>query len=232
MNSAPEPKDGNKHSTRSPSPSPDASTRQHEPQPHTKNLTSPTYRAVDGYGRTSFPFAVTVESSDPINIGLDFDQGEFDEVEAACFLDHYATLLASIVASPDAPVSTLTMLTDGERQDLTDYNDTTRSVPFASVIDAFRAQVESTSAEPAVVCGAEVLSYAELDVMSERLATRIIRVGRFNAKRVALYLPRSPDMVAAMLGVLKAGAAYVPVDRHLPASGSPTYSRTAAPISS
>ena len=41
MNSAPEPKDGNKHSTRSPSPSPDASTRQHEPQPHTKNLTSP-----------------------------------------------------------------------------------------------------------------------------------------------------------------------------------------------
>ena len=175
-----------------------------------------TYRTVDGYGRTSFPFAVTVESSDPINIGLDFDQGEFDEVEAACFLDHYATLLASIVASPDAPVSTLTMLTDGERQDLADYNDTTRPVPFASVIDAFRAQVESTSAEPAVVCGAEVLSYAELDAMSERLATRIIRVGRFNAKRVALYLPRSPDMVAAMLGVLKAGAAYVPVDRHLP----------------
>ena len=69
MNSAPEPKDRNKHSTRSPSPPPHASTRQHKPQPHTKNLTSPPhipisarfFRTVSDYLRVEHPAEATTD---------------------------------------------------------------------------------------------------------------------------------------------------------------------------
>ncbi len=175
-----------------------------------------TYRTVDGYGRTSFPFAVTVESAEPINIGLDFDAGDFDAQRAEQFLVHYTNLLGAIAADPDAALGRLTMLTDSELIELELYNASKRSIPHPSVIDAFRTQATITPDDPALVCGEEVVTYEELDRRSNHLAERIIQQGGFQAQRVAVYLPRSLDLVVAYLAVLKTGAAYVPVDRHLP----------------
>lgn len=175
-----------------------------------------TYSTVDGYGRTSFPFSITVESADPINIGLDFDKGDFDESRAERFLQHYAAVLASMVAEPQAAVGTLEMLTDGEREAIAAYNETALPIPYPSVVDAFRAQAARTPDDPAIVYGDMAMTYADLDRRSERLAEQIIQVGGITAQRVAVYLPRSPDMVVAFLGVLKAGAAYIALDRHLP----------------
>ncbi len=174
------------------------------------------YRTVDGYGRTSFPFAITVESAEPINIGLDFDDGDFDTQRAEEFLVHYANLLGAIAADPDAPIGRLRMLTDSELNELALYNDTQRPTPHPSVVDAFRAQVAATPDAPALVFGDESVTYEELDRGSDRLAEQIIQRGGFMAQRVAVYLPRSLELVAAYLAVLKAGAAYVPLDRHLP----------------
>ncbi len=94
---------------------------------------TPTYRTVEGHGRTSFPFSITVESSDPITIGLDFDGGDVDTAHAVQFLRHFATLLDSIVSEPDVAVGALEMFSPPELAARAAYNETKRPVPFSSV---------------------------------------------------------------------------------------------------
>ncbi len=175
------------------------------------------YRTVEGYGRTSFPFSLTVESADPIIVGLDFDAGDYPTEQAERFLDDHSATLAALVASPQAAVGEIDLLSPDHAAAIARYNQTAQPVPVSSVVDAFKAQVAAGAERPAVTMGDAGMSYAELDAASDRIAEEIIQLGGFAARRVALFLPRSADMVAAMLGVLKAGAAYVPIDRHLPA---------------
>lgn len=174
------------------------------------------YRTVDGYGRTSFPISVTVESADPINIGIDFDTIDLAIHGGEAFLEIYTNVLASIVGAPDRKVHSIEALGQADREELHSYNETAMAIPYGSIVDAFGAKAAETPLAMAVTAGGVGLSYAELDAASSRLAARIIQEGGFSARRVALLLPRSPEMVTAMLGVLKAGAAYVPIDRHLP----------------
>lgn len=79
-----------------------------------------------------------------------------------------------------------------------------------------RASARKYSSRPAVVWRETVLTYGDLDAQSNRVATLLAANGIGRGSRVALYLPKSPRGVVAMLGVLKAGAAYVPIDPHAP----------------
>ncbi len=175
------------------------------------------YRTVDAYGRTSFPLSITVESADPLNVALDFDSGDFNEGAAKRLLDHYATVLEALVRDGETTVGDLEMLTARERARIDAFNATLHPLPHPSVVDAFRAQVRTRPDAVAVRAGDETLTYGELDAASDRLAAHLIQMTGFAAKRIAVLLPRSPQLLVAVLAVLKAGAAYVPVDRHLPA---------------
>ncbi|WP_080716261.1 non-ribosomal peptide synthetase [Xanthomonas arboricola] len=88
--------------------------------------------------------------------------------------------------------------------------------PQRCVHDMFEAQVRTRGGEVAIECGAETVSYAELNMRANRIAHALRTRGVRPEQRVALFLRRSVDMVAALLGVLKAGAAYVPLDPGLP----------------
>jgi amino acid adenylation domain-containing protein len=90
--------------------------------------------------------------------------------------------------------------------------------PYPTVPAWFQAQAASTPDAPAVIVGDEVLSYAELDAQSGVLAAVLRAHGIGRDSVVGIYLQRSPGMVVAMLGILKAGAAYLPLDPALPAS--------------
>lgn len=174
------------------------------------------YRTVDGYGRTSFPFSITVEGSDPINLGVDFDAAEVDPTTAQRFLEHFGNVLAAMVADPDAPVGSLDMLTSSESADLDRFNDSSFSIPHATVLDAFAAQVNADPRAVAAECEGRSMTYAELDAASDDLARRLLALTAPKPPRVAIYLERSLEMIVALWAVLKAGGAYVPVDRHLP----------------
>src|SRR5438876_3594974 len=125
------------------------------------------------------------------------------------------------MASPFRPEqsggSAARALTLAERQVLAEWNDTARDVPAVTWPELFRVRAARTPDAPAVIFEGECLSYAELNVRANRLARYLISLGAGPERLVAIALPRSAEMITAVLAVLKAGAAYVPVDPAYPA---------------
>ena len=102
-------------------------------------------------------------------------------------------------------------------QVLAGWNDTAAPVPAATVPELFEAQAARAPDAVAVVCGDAVLSYGELDARADRLARLLAGAGRGRSGWSAVVMERSAELVAALLAVLKAGAAYLPVDPGYPA---------------
>ncbi|MBA3280044.1 MAG: AMP-binding protein, partial [Geodermatophilaceae bacterium] len=131
---------------------------------------------------------------------------------------HLQRLLAGIAAEPDRLVGELSMMTQAEtHQVLEAWNDTDREIAASTVPELFQEQVEGDAAASALLFEDTTLSYAELDVRANRLAQYLIDREIGPEQFVAVALPRSVDMVVALLAVLKSGAAYLPVDPMYPA---------------
>ncbi|MGK5628107.1 amino acid adenylation domain-containing protein [Streptomyces sp. URMC 123] len=151
--------------------------------------------------------------------GLVYAVDLFDARTAAHLADCLARLLTAAAADPTRPVGELEILSPEARDLLlTGWSGPVREVPAASVPELFRAQVARTPEAPALISGDTTVSYAELDRRANRIAHRLIAEGVRAEDRVALLHERSPEAVACLLGVLKAGAVYVPLDARHPAS--------------
>ncbi|WP_422395076.1 amino acid adenylation domain-containing protein [Nocardia vulneris] len=143
----------------------------------------------------------------------------FDRPTVVALARRFVQLLETVVAEPAAPVAALDIVLPEERQNLlATWNDTAAALPTATVPDLIARQVAATPARPAVICGPTVLTYAQLDARAERVANWLIAQGVRTEDVVAVSLPRSADSVVAMLGVLQAGAAYLPLDQDYPAA--------------
>jgi amino acid adenylation domain-containing protein len=143
----------------------------------------------------------------------------FDATTLVRLHRHYETLLAGIAAQPEAPIGELPLLGPAERhQVLVEWNATAASLPSAArVHELVEEQAALRSSALAVTGGGRRLTYGELDARANRLAHRLRGLGVGPEVTVALLMARSPELVAAMLGVLKAGGAYLPLDPAYPA---------------
>ncbi|MCP3804556.1 amino acid adenylation domain-containing protein [Allokutzneria sp. A3M-2-11 16] len=142
----------------------------------------------------------------------------FDAETAQSFADRFARLLAAAVAEPDKPLGDLDVLSAQERSDVLDgWNHPGREVVRTTVPELFTAQVTKTPDAIAVAFGDTELSYSELDARANRLARHLISLGAGPEKFVAIALPRSVDLVVALMAVFQAGAAYLPIDPDYPA---------------
>src|SRR5580704_10167799 len=122
-------------------------------------------------------------------------------------------------------------LSPGERRQLLEeFNDTTHAVPETTLPVLFEAQAARTPEAVAVVCGAESLSYAELNARANALAHHLIGRGVGPEALVGICLERSLEMVVALLATLKAGAAYLPLDPDYPATRLAHMLADAAPV--
>ncbi|HJX53284.1 MAG TPA: condensation domain-containing protein, partial [Polyangia bacterium] len=144
------------------------------------------------------------------------DLFEAETVRRLC--RHFGVLLEAIARDPDQSISSLPILTEADRQQLlVEWNrtqaDYPRDVPLAQLIEA---QVEQTPDAAAVVYGKESLSFAELNARANQLAHALVTHGAGPDRLVGICVERSVDMVAALLAVVKAGAAYLPLDPLLP----------------
>jgi amino acid adenylation domain-containing protein len=145
------------------------------------------------------------------------DLFEADTIRRLC--GHYGTVLEAIARDPDQSISRLPLLTEAERQRLlVEWNATAAVFPEKALLhELFAAQVQRAPERIALRVGATALSYAELDTRATRLAQALRARGVGRGQRVGLCLERGADLLAAVLGILKAGAAYVPLDPAFPA---------------
>ncbi|SCF27446.1 amino acid adenylation domain-containing protein [Micromonospora purpureochromogenes] len=142
----------------------------------------------------------------------------FDRATAEAVVARYVRLLTAAVADPGQPVSALPLFVDAERDlVLRAWNGDDATPAFRSVIERVQRQAAATPDAVALVCEGVSLTYAELNTAANRLARVLVARGAAPEARVALALPRSPELLVAVLAVLKSGAAYVPVDTGYPA---------------
>lgn len=142
----------------------------------------------------------------------------FDESTVARMAVHFETLLESIVASPDTNISQLTFLTAGERElVVSTWNQTCRQYPRDLCVHTLvESQVRRAPDSIAIVDGEEQWTYRALDQRANTLANRLRSLGAGPGSLVAVCMERSAEMIAALLAVLKSGAAYVPLDPEYP----------------
>ncbi|MDH2428009.1 non-ribosomal peptide synthetase [Sphaerisporangium sp. TRM90804] len=142
----------------------------------------------------------------------------FEAATVDRMLDHYARLLAAGPARPGTPVGDLDLLGEEERRRiLLEWNDTGHSVPPLTWPEMFAEQVSARPDAVALVFEDVRLTYAELDERANRLAHALTARGAGPERVVALALPRSAELIVAEVAVLKAGAAYLPLDTDYPA---------------
>ncbi|GAB4152072.1 MAG: hypothetical protein Fur0021_16520 [Candidatus Promineifilaceae bacterium] len=143
----------------------------------------------------------------------------FSSHTAARLAAHFQTLLTSLVANPDAPISHHSLLTAAEQTQLRQWNASDHPLPdVAGWHHCFAAQAARTPHLPALLDDGVSLTYAELNARANQLAHALQKRGVGPETLVALCLERSPEMIVALLGILKAGGAYLPLDPAYPAS--------------
>jgi len=131
---------------------------------------------------------------------------------------HFEKLLESIAADPDQPVSRLPMLRDEERAAIiSNWSKAPAAFPRDRLVkDLVEEVAAAVPNDDAVAFDGERLTYRELDERANRLAHRLRRLGVGPGRRVGIYMGKSLDLVVAVLGVMKAGAAFVPLDPMYP----------------
>jgi amino acid adenylation domain-containing protein len=148
---------------------------------------------------------------------LEYATDLFDDATAERFAAHWSRLLEQAVAAPDAPIATLSMLSDQERgQLIRDWSQTERAFDQTSLPALLDAQAARTPDGVAVIFGETSLSYRQLAERSNQLARHLQTLGVGPDKVVGLCIDRSPDLIVAMLAILKAGGAFLSVDPAYP----------------
>jgi len=141
----------------------------------------------------------------------------FDGPTIARTLGHWETLLQSLVEHPDRPISVLPLLSDSEKAQLAKWNRTQVDYPREKCVHQLvEAQVERTPDAIAVQQEKRALSYRELNSRANQLAHYLRKRGAGPDTPVGICLHSSPDMMVALLAVLKAGAACLPLDPKYP----------------
>lgn len=131
-------------------------------------------------------------------------------------LGHLQTLLEGIVANPQSAVASLPLLTAIEQQQLLDWHNTHNYPQDKSIQQLFAAQAAQTPDAIAVVCADQLLTYQQLNSRANQLARYLQKFHVGLEIPVAICLERSLEMVIGILAILKAGAAYVPIDPAYP----------------
>lgn len=168
--------------------------------------------------RTGYPLTVLAVPGPELGLRIIYDTSRFDTAIISRMLCHLQTLLQGLVSNPEQRLGLVPLLTEAERRQLLfTWNHSKTDYPEPTAIHhLFEAQVMRTPETLAVVSGEKQLNYRELNRRSNQLAHRLRskRVGP--DVLVGICLDRSIEMVIALLGVLKAGGAYLPLDPSYP----------------
>ncbi len=184
-----------------------------------------------GWSATSFPLPIShgdtanllnleiMDSDNTLAVFLKYDASRLEESSVGRYIEHLSTILDEMIADDSQKIDCITLLTPDENQMvLNDWNATQADYPRDVCFhQMFEEQVKRTPHVTALIYDDQPLSYDTLNRRANQLAQVLTKLGVASQTRVAICLPRGPDMVTAMLAVLKAGGAYVPIDIGFPA---------------
>ncbi|MQA28137.1 MAG: AMP-binding protein, partial [Micromonosporaceae bacterium] len=170
------------------------------------------------HARRNALHVLVIESAEQTTVSLEHTEGSFDPEAARRIAGHYRRLLAAVAADPETPLGRLPLLGPAERDDvLTRWNRTAVEPPgVATALDWFHEHVRRSGARAAVICDGRSTTYAALDRHAERIADVLRSQGVSPGDVVAVCAARSAALVTAVLGIWKAGAAYLPLDHRHP----------------
>ncbi|MEV0123621.1 amino acid adenylation domain-containing protein [Streptomyces sp. NPDC050703] len=179
--------------------------------------------AIEGVriGTSKFDLWISVvDRADELLVEVEYNRDVFEPGTVRRLMDAFRVVVEAAAAGPDLAVSRLPVLPDADRRRIVEeWNDTAKTFDGAErcLHDLIADQAARTPDAPAVVFGGEEVTYADLDRRANRLAHWLRGRGAGPERTVAVCAERSVDLVVALLGVLKSGAAYVPVDPAHPA---------------
>ncbi len=181
-----------------------------------------------------YPLAVQVVPGSELGLRVEFDTDVFDAGSVETLIGRLQKLLVVMAADPGRRVSSVDVLDEAERVRLDDIGNRAvlarPAVPGVSIPGLFAAQVGRVPGAVALSFQGRSWTYRELDEASNRLAHLLVGQGAGPGQRVGLLLSRSAQAIVAILGVLKTGAAYVPIDPTVPVARLEFTLADAAPI--
>ncbi|HEY6802274.1 MAG TPA: amino acid adenylation domain-containing protein [Pyrinomonadaceae bacterium] len=153
-----------------------------------------------------------------LRLEFHYDESVYDQHEMRRLAGQYQKLLESVIAAPERRIGKLEVVEDSERRRLLiDFNDTRESYRLDQCLhQLFEQQVLQTPDQVAVIFDEEQLSYVELNRRANQVAHHLQHLGIGPDNLVGIYVERSLEMIVGLLGVLKSGAAYVPLDPSYP----------------
>ncbi|MEO7532773.1 MAG: amino acid adenylation domain-containing protein, partial [Ferruginibacter sp.] len=175
----------------------------------------------EGYEQTNVKFDITFfvnESSNGLQVIVEYSTDLYKKETITRMMDHFNNLLSSLVKTPEQKIGLLPMLAVTEQQELSEgFNESSVDYPKEkTIVSLFEEQAEKAPNNTAVVFEKDQLSYRELNERSNQLAHYLVSKGVGAGTLVPVFIDRSTEMLVAIMGILKAGAAYVPIDVDFP----------------
>ncbi|MEU7717504.1 amino acid adenylation domain-containing protein [Streptomyces tibetensis] len=162
---------------------------------------------------THYPLTLVVVPGERLRLRIAHRADLFSPETARDLVARLGQVLTRFATTPDAPVSSVRLLDPAEERRLVhDWNDTSHPVPNLCLPQLFEEQAARSADRTAVVFEGEHVTYGELNARANRLARLLVAHGVGPERLVGLALPRSVELVVAVLAVLKAGGAYLPLD--------------------
>ena len=172
-----------------------------------------------GNGRSKLDLMIVMDNRDDELFGpVTFNPALLDAPAVRRLLGHWRELLAGAVENPDQRLSELPLLTPAERSQIeVEWQGATAPYPESTIPALFLQQAERTPDRVALRCGSASWTYRELRSRADQVACMLADLGIQPEASVGICVERSPEMVAGLLGIMQAGAAYVPLDPAYPA---------------
>nr|WP_237532301.1 AMP-binding protein [Streptomyces sp. SID8352] len=186
---------------------------------------------IEARDATHYPLTLAVSLEERALLSLEYRPDLFDARQAGLVSARLTRVLEQIATSPDTAVGALELLAPAELERVrSSWSGSVRDLPKGTVADRFTEQAARTPQAVAVVADEVSLTFADLVERAGRLAGLLARRGVGPGSVVALAVPRSADSVVAILAVLKAGGAYLPLDLDYPADRLAYMLEDAAPV--
>jgi len=169
--------------------------------------------------QTNYDLTISVFPGDELSVQFMFDPGHYQVVDVNYIFKHLTTVLSSIVSAANNKVSNIPIMDNQERETVTTlFNGTDTVYPHdETIISLFRNEAKKQPRKTAVIYQDKKLSYSELDELSDNVARAICRAG-FSSKNgiIPFIQKRDENIFVSMLGILKSGNGYLPIDPALP----------------